>query len=200
MRGERVLLRIGEYLVGRACRPLPGKVREDRYREWAAELPAILHDPEIRFAPRRVVRMLGYAADTLRGAALTPGSRRHRLAALWSLWMPVTLVADLVAAAWEIRETVRAPEHWINYAYVGWALFIAAWLVGQYVRPTARITELISLASCLAGTVVFVGHAVQAPGDWVNYFVAPWLFVPVVLLFIRPGRATARRKAGTGGR
>ena len=41
MRGERQLLRIGEYLVRRACRPLPPDVREERYREWAAELPAI---------------------------------------------------------------------------------------------------------------------------------------------------------------
>src|ERR1700678_1230987 len=76
MRGERALLRVGEYLVDRACRRLPRGTRKDRYREWAAELPAILHDPEIRFAPRRAVRMLGYAADTLRGAARTPG-RAH---------------------------------------------------------------------------------------------------------------------------
>ena len=69
MRGERALLRLGESLVGRACRRLPGPTRDDRYREWAAELPAILHDPEPRLAPYRAVRMLAYAADTLRGAA-----------------------------------------------------------------------------------------------------------------------------------
>ena len=72
MRGERQLLRLGEYLVGRACQRLPQEAREERYREWAAELPAILHDPQIRLAPRRAARMLGYAADTLRGAAMTP--------------------------------------------------------------------------------------------------------------------------------
>ena len=48
MRGERQLLRIGEYVVGRACRRLPRDIREERYREWAAELPAILHDPQVR--------------------------------------------------------------------------------------------------------------------------------------------------------
>jgi hypothetical protein len=138
MRGERALLRIGEYLVGRACRHLPRKIREDRYLEWVAELPAILHDPEVRSAPHRAVRMLGYAADTLRGVALTPGSPRRRLAAIWSLWVRVALVVDLVAAAWEIRETVRAPEHWVNYAYVAWALSTAAWLAGQCVRSTPR--------------------------------------------------------------
>src|SRR5580693_4561661 len=46
VRGERALLRLGESLVHRACRRLPGPTRDDRYREWAAELPAILHDPE----------------------------------------------------------------------------------------------------------------------------------------------------------
>jgi hypothetical protein len=76
---------------------------------------------------------------------------------------------------------------------------IAAWLVGQYVRSTARITELTYMASCLADTVVFAGRAVQAPSDWVNYFAAPWFFLPVVLWLIRPGRTTVRGEAGTGG-
>jgi hypothetical protein len=40
MRGERWLLGGGEYLVGRAARRLPAEVREERCREWAAELPA----------------------------------------------------------------------------------------------------------------------------------------------------------------
>ena len=47
MRGERRLLRIGEYLITRACRRLPAETRDERYREWAAELPAILRDPDI---------------------------------------------------------------------------------------------------------------------------------------------------------
>jgi hypothetical protein len=73
MRAERALLRTGEYLVGRACRRLPPETRDERYREWAAELPAILHDPQIRLAPRRAVRMLGYAATTvLATTALIP--------------------------------------------------------------------------------------------------------------------------------
>jgi hypothetical protein len=62
MRGEPALLRLGESLVRRACRRLPRTARDDRYREWAAELPAILHDPEIRLAPRRALRMLACGA------------------------------------------------------------------------------------------------------------------------------------------
>ena len=78
MRGERWLLRTGEFLVGLAARRLPRAVRDERYREWAAELPVILGDPEIRPAAARVTRMLWFAADTLRGAARLPGPARYR--------------------------------------------------------------------------------------------------------------------------
>jgi hypothetical protein len=78
MRGERWLLRVGEFLVGRAARHLPAAAREERCREWAAELPVILGDPEIKPAAARAARMLWFAADAVRGAALGPGPARHR--------------------------------------------------------------------------------------------------------------------------
>jgi hypothetical protein len=77
MRGERWLLRVGEFLVGRAARHLPAAARDERYQEWAAELPVILGDPEIKPAAARAARMLWFAADTLRGAALGPGPARR---------------------------------------------------------------------------------------------------------------------------
>ena len=40
--------RIAEHLIRRACRRLPGDTRDERYREWAAELPAILHDHDVQ--------------------------------------------------------------------------------------------------------------------------------------------------------
>jgi hypothetical protein len=73
MKGERQLLRAGELLVGHAARWLPARIRDERYREWAAELPAILRDPSLGPGWRRAARMLGYALDTIRGAA-APGS------------------------------------------------------------------------------------------------------------------------------
>jgi hypothetical protein len=73
MRGERWLLRMGEFLVGLAARHLPAAARDERYQEWAAELPVILGDPEIKPATARAARMLWFAADTLRGAAMEPG-------------------------------------------------------------------------------------------------------------------------------
>jgi hypothetical protein len=136
MRTERTLLRIGEYLVGRACRRLPPEIRDERFQEWAAELPAILHDCEIRLAPHRAVRMLGYAADTLRGTALTPSSPRRRSARLSTLVLSQLVIADLVAMAGSSWDTTRAPGDWVNYLLAGWFfiffLVIVAW------RPTRR--------------------------------------------------------------
>jgi hypothetical protein len=78
MRGERWLLRAGEFLVSQAARHQPAAARDVRYQEWAAELPVILRDPEIKPAAARAARMLWFAADTVRGAALRPGPARRR--------------------------------------------------------------------------------------------------------------------------
>lgn len=70
MNGKGRVQRTGEYLVARASRYLPASIREARQQEWMAELPAILHDPAVRPAARRAARMLLFAADTFRGAAV----------------------------------------------------------------------------------------------------------------------------------
>ena len=57
---------LAERVIGSACRRLPADTGSDRYREWTAELPAILHDPDIRAAPLRTARMLRYAAGAYR--------------------------------------------------------------------------------------------------------------------------------------
>jgi hypothetical protein len=189
---ERVLLRAGEYLVGRACRRLPRGSRKDRYREWAAELPAILHDPDLRFAPHRAVRMLAYAADTLRGAARTPGRARRRPPAPLALLLGLLFVAGLAVTVWDSWDTARAPGHWVNYVTLAWSVCLAAWPVGQYLRSTARATQLLFFGGLLAGMVVNIWNAVQAPADWVSYFVAACFFV-VVCLTLWFMRRLARR-------
>jgi hypothetical protein len=118
MRAERAVLRTGEYLVGRACRRLPLETRDQRYREWTAELPAILHDPQIRLAPHRAARMLGYAADTLRGSAMAPGPAPRRPGATLAAILGLLFVAALVVGAWGIWNTVQDPGHWVNYVRV----------------------------------------------------------------------------------
>jgi hypothetical protein len=106
MRWERPLLRAGEYLVGRSCRYLPSPIRDERYREWTAELPAILNDPGTRPAVRRAVRMLCYAADTIRGTALASGRARRRPAVHRAAMFGLRNIADLVGAAVLIGVTV----------------------------------------------------------------------------------------------
>lgn len=63
------------------ARPPAGDTRDERYREWAAEVPAILHDPDIRFALLRSARALRFAAGTITSARRTPGAIRHKPAA-----------------------------------------------------------------------------------------------------------------------
>jgi hypothetical protein len=69
--------RAAEHLIRRACRRLPGEAGDERYREWAAELPAILSDPDIGSGLRRSARVLSYAAGVSRCARRLgrPGGR-----------------------------------------------------------------------------------------------------------------------------
>lgn len=176
MRAERQLLRLGDYLVRRACQRLPPDIRQERYSERAAALPAILHDPQIRPAPRRAVRMLGYAADTLRGTAMTPvraGRRTDRATAVFNL----VLAALLVAMAWVIWATVRAPGPGPNYLRLAWSVLLVATLISMLVRPGKPVTVLICMSAALAGVADSLWNAAQAPGDWVNHVVAAGLFV-----------------------
>jgi DivIVA domain-containing protein len=110
MRGERRLLRIGEYLIACACRHLPAETRDERYREWAAELPAILQDPDIRPAARRAARMLRYASGTIRGTALAPGSARRVMAHTARAAAPF-IITGLVAY---LRGWTKTPQEWIG--------------------------------------------------------------------------------------
>ncbi len=200
MRGERALLRIGEYLVSRACRRLPRGIRDERYREWAAELPAILHDRENRLAPYRAGRMLAYAADTRRGAARAPGRARRRASRSPALVPGLIFMAGLVVTVWSIWDAARAPGDWVNYVQLAWSLLLVAGPIGQFLGSTARMTGLIFIAGTLAGVVVFIGNAMRAPGDWVNYLMAAWLFLLLVAWRVtrRWGRA-GRRNAGRAG-
>ncbi len=83
MRGEvaaqRLAGRLAGWLIGRACRHLPAATRAERGREWTAELPAILADPDVRPGLRRSARALRFAAGTIRTARREHGVFRGRL-------------------------------------------------------------------------------------------------------------------------
>jgi hypothetical protein len=93
--GRPAAQRGAEFLIRRACRRLPAGMREDRYREWTAELGAIWHDPGIRIAALRAARTLSYAAGTYRSA------RRLRRAA------PGAGLAANAPAGWASRSRRR---------------------------------------------------------------------------------------------
>ena len=199
MRGERRLLRLGEYLVGRACHQLPPDVREERYREWAAELPAILCDPQVRPAPWRAVRMLGYAADTLRGTIMTPGRAPGRIHRILAGLPVVCLVAGLGAVGLATWTIVQAPEEGPNYLRLAWGLLIMAYLLRRRVRPAGPVTGLLRISAFLALAAAYLWNAVQAPGDWVNDFVAALFLLPL-LAGLPLAWWLGRLQARTGGR
>jgi hypothetical protein len=180
MRAERPLLRIGEYLVGRACQQLPRRIREQRYQEWVAELPVILHDPQVGPAPRRVVRMLGYAADTLRGAALTH-ARAH---ARWTAVFCLLLATALAVMIWNIVAIVGAPGDLLNYVRLAWSVLLAAFPLSMLMRSAWRVSRLIISGSTLVGVAVNSWDAAQAPADWVNYVGAALLFLLLLAMLI----------------
>jgi len=60
--------RLARWLIRRACSRLPGEICDDRYREWTAEVHAIMRDPQVPSRARRCLRALLYAADQNRGA------------------------------------------------------------------------------------------------------------------------------------
>jgi hypothetical protein len=192
MRGERRLLRLGEYLVGRACRRLPRDIRDERYREWAAELPAILRDPQIRLAPRRAVRMLGYAADTFRGTALTHVRARRQMPGMTAA-LSLLLLACLAVVAWDIWNIVRAPGHPLNYLQLAWSLLLVAYPISMLAGSAARVTTLIVISGILPGVAVSLWDAAQAPGDWVNWFVAAVLVLLLLALWLVSRWARTRR-------
>jgi hypothetical protein len=64
--------RIAEHVLRRACSRLPGDIRDDRYREWAAELPAVIDDQSIRAGCLRSARALRYALGIARSTRRLP--------------------------------------------------------------------------------------------------------------------------------
>ncbi|TDD63679.1 hypothetical protein E1293_42660 [Actinomadura darangshiensis] len=76
------VLAAAERRLRATCDSLPPKVGEDRYREWAAELPAIIDDSEVRPALLRWICVWLFVLDQsrtvsrLHGSSLLDGSRR----------------------------------------------------------------------------------------------------------------------------
>jgi hypothetical protein len=76
--------RVAERVIRGGCRRLPGDVGSERYREWTAELPAILVDPDLRSPLARTARMLRYAVGTYRTCRKLPGKAGRPRPVSWS--------------------------------------------------------------------------------------------------------------------
>lgn len=138
MRWERQLLSIGEYLVGRACRRLPGKMRDERYWEWTAELPAILHDPDTRLAAHRAVRMLCYAVDTIRGTALTSGKARRRPTVRRTAVIGLRILPELAGVGVLIWGTLITPGGGVHLMLATCLIYGVGRLILLWVRRIRR--------------------------------------------------------------
>ena len=79
MRGDGLAQRLAGWLIGRAGRHLPAAARAEREREWTAELPAILADPDVRSGLLRSARALRFAVGTIRTARREHGVFRGQL-------------------------------------------------------------------------------------------------------------------------
>jgi hypothetical protein len=146
--------RIAEYIIRRACRRLPGDIRDERYREWAAELPAILHDPGIRFALLRSARALFYAAGTVRStrclhrAAVRPRPQRTPRSPAVISFGPNDVVPRLVVGVGIYLGVVVLTAALIRlFAPHGWwplvPIFVAAaGFVAYCLTDLARISEV----------------------------------------------------------
>lgn len=143
MGGRPLVQPAAEYLIHRACRRLTAGVREERRREWMAELPAILADPDVRPVLRQA-RALRFAAGTIRTARRAHGVFRGRLSAAdarsagirlfisVTCWLAVVCAVRIGAAA-----HLRAPHgsFWI-------ALFLLA-SVANELFGAAQVIKLI---------------------------------------------------------
>jgi hypothetical protein len=114
-------LRLGERLIAAACRRLPAKERYERHREWTAELPAILDDPDIRFAGHRAVRMLRYSGDIAWRFSLPSRYQTRRF--IMAGWF----VFNLGFLGYDVWSTVRNPHSW--EAYLSTALGVTSVVV-----------------------------------------------------------------------
>ena len=136
--------RVAERLIARACRRLPGEAGAERYREWTAELPAILADPGVGSAVRRSARALGYAAGVSRctrrlgraGARPRPQAGPPAQPGFPALRVVVGVVIYLavVALFGGLGAAFRPPGRWLLISVLPAAACFAAFCLADLAR------------------------------------------------------------------
>jgi hypothetical protein len=148
-----------EHLIRRACRRLPGEAGDERYREWAAELPAILADPDVGSGLRRSARALSYAAGVSRcarrlgrpGGQPRPQADRSAPTGFPVLRVTAGLVIYLsvVGLFVALGTTFRPPGRWLLIPFLPVAAGFAAFCLADLVR-TRQVRYLPKWAWAIA--------------------------------------------------
>jgi hypothetical protein len=107
--------------------------------------------------------MLGYAADTLRGAALTRARARRRAPVIVAL-----LVVCLAIVSWDIWAIVQIPVQPLGYLRLAWRLVLVAYPASILAGSAVRVGARIGISSMLLATAASLWDAALAPGDWVR--------------------------------
>ena len=136
--------RVAEHLIARACRHLPGEAGDERYREWAAELPAILADSDVGSGVRRSARALRYAAGISRCARRLgrAGARpRPQLSHSGRSGFPVLRVVvgvgiygAVVALVVGLAAALHPPHRWLTVLLLPAAACFAAFCLADLAR------------------------------------------------------------------
>ena len=136
--------RLARWLIRRACSRLPGETRDDRYREWTAEVRAILHDPQVPSRARRCLRALLYAADQNRGA--------------WRLGQrPGASLRTYAGKFWQVRTP--------SGHRLASALFMLTFLVGEWAFTSDRADFFASAAAYVVCWFIGFFRRQDAPGS-----------------------------------
>lgn len=175
MKGEGWVLSVAEYLVARACRRLPAEIREERYQEWLAELPVILHDRDAGPLLLRMVHMLTFAADTLRGTTLAAGAYQYQGAHRRGDFENSHALALTVLAVFVTPAGLLAFEGWIVYQLMFGANLVfsanltvwgLAYLIRSRIRRSGSAGESWFLASLPAEGIGLLVRAVASQCGW----------------------------------
>ena len=173
---EDRLQRRAESILARACRHLPDEVREERIKEWGAEIPAVLHESEVRPAWRRGARtawfVLGVVWTSRAERVADPTESAQSQLSLTEIASAVALAASalstisgsmtsLSAVVDKMAAPVLPPTVWhVKVILMVCWLRATAWALGVQGRGRRRACEAdlltaIALAvgpSCWPGT------------------------------------------------
>lgn len=171
--------RLAEWLIRTACRRLPADLRAEQYREWTAELPAILDDQSIRPSFLRTLRALTFCIGISRttrqlSRSARAGSRRARnspwrtgamrarppdVAVRTVVGLAVWLV--IVAGAITLGRTLPDPHGWL----VALGLTLAIGFDAFCLVDIARATQVRYLPKWAWALICLI----QTPGGGIMY-------------------------------